>query len=205
MRQVCLFTGLLLLIASPALPQAMLEYAIAAAGGSAAGAAGKGVSDGLDKVIRQIEKQVTESSETQPAVSVEPAKPTTAQFPQAPANTGFIVQQSPGETAMATTPTATQTNPALISAPKTAVTGWTQQARAPVRPEPSLEEFSKVETGTTRTELVARLGNPSAKIVIPEDGQLREVYHYTGSGVHLGIIRLTDGTVSIVEVDPMAK
>ena len=75
----------------------------------------------------------------------------------------------------------------------------------PPRPEPTARDLASVEAGTTREDLVARLGAPSARVLIPEDGQLREVYHFTAGGVHLGTVRLTDGEVSTIEVDPAVK
>ena len=56
--------------------------------------------------------------------------------------------------------------------------------------------------GTSRKELLAHLGPPSARVLIPEDGQLREIYSFAGGRKHLGWVRLVNGAVNSVKLDP---
>ena len=46
--------------------------------------------------------------------------------------------------------------------------------------------------------LLAQVGTPSSKIIIPEDSQIVEVYRYRANGASLGSIRLVDGKVTEV-------
>ena len=68
----------------------------------------------------------------------------------------------------------------------------------PPPPEMSREEFSKISTGTPRTD-VLRLGAPASKITMFDDGHLVELYSYRQNGQKFGTLRLTDGAVSSIE------
>jgi hypothetical protein len=70
----------------------------------------------------------------------------------------------------------------------------------PPPPSVTLEDLQQVTTGMTRAE-VLRIGEPSARITMFEDGGLLEIFSYYGRDPvygekSLGTIRLNDGTVS---------
>ena len=72
---------------------------------------------------------------------------------------------------------------------------------APVLPPPpvmSPEDFRSVSTGMTRAD-VLRLGAPSSKITMFEDGHVVEQYSYHQNGQKFGGLKLTDGVVSSVQ------
>ena len=191
--------GLLVCFAGLAFPQTMIEHAVTAAGGSAAGAAGKGVSEGVEKIFRKIDEQARKATKS---AGVE--KPKTELIPAIDSGVPPLeVETAPAparKTAVADTAPRTEPAPRRQVARQ-----WTRPAPQSLGPEPTLEELTAVETGTTRKALVARLGIPSARVIIPEEGQLREVYHFSTRGVHLGTVRLTNGEVNRVDIDPMAK
>jgi hypothetical protein len=74
-----------------------------------------------------------------------------------------------------------------------------QLAAAPTVPRVSAEDLKKVAVGMKREELL-RLGQPTGRMAVPEDGHLMETYQYVNDGQRLGRVRLTDGVVSGVEI-----
>jgi tetratricopeptide (TPR) repeat protein len=73
--------------------------------------------------------------------------------------------------------------------------------KAPSLPpaEVSAGDLQKVTAGMSREQLL-KLGSPAGRITMDEDGHLIEVYQYSANGTGLGTVRLTDGTVSSVQV-----
>jgi len=69
----------------------------------------------------------------------------------------------------------------------------------PAAPEVSAGDLQKVTAGMSREQLL-KLGSPAGRITMDEDGHLLEVYQYSANGTGLGTVRLTDGTVSSVEI-----
>ncbi len=67
-------------------------------------------------------------------------------------------------------------------------------------PALSRDDLAGLQSGTEREELLARVGRPNARVVIPEDGCLREVYVFLGTDGHLGSVELEDGAVSEVRL-----
>lgn len=65
--------------------------------------------------------------------------------------------------------------------------------------EPTAEEFEKITVGMTSDELLAVLGKPAFRVVLPEDGRLVEICEYTARGRQLGSIRVVDGKVAEVQ------
>jgi hypothetical protein len=49
-------------------------------------------------------------------------------------------------------------------------------------------------------EQLLKLGPPAGRITMDDDGHLMETYQYAANGTSLGTVRLTDGTVSSVEI-----
>jgi tetratricopeptide (TPR) repeat protein len=80
------------------------------------------------------------------------------------------------------------------------VTGGGAKAPSfPPPPEVSAGDLQKVTAGMSREQLL-KLGSPAGRITMDEDGHLLEVYQYSANGTGLGTVRLTDGTVSSVEI-----
>lgn len=64
--------------------------------------------------------------------------------------------------------------------------------------EPTAEQFEKVAVGMTSEELLAALGQPSFRVVVPEEGRLVEICEYSSRGSPLGSVRMVDGKVTEV-------
>lgn len=68
-----------------------------------------------------------------------------------------------------------------------------------VPPEVTAGDLEKVTAGMSREQLL-KLGQPAGRITTDDDGHLSEIYQYSANGMSLGTIRLTDGTVSSVQI-----
>lgn len=202
MRLTILCVGiasLLVLLPSTVLSQAMLEHAITAAGGSAAGVAGKGVSDGIDKIFRKLDQQGQKATEAELPKRMKP-QPEIGEAAVAPLGAGVITA--------ARIPMAGSTPPPRTAASEQGplpepATWWPVPARETV-PSPSVEDLEAIESGTSRQDVVARLGAPAARVIIPDQG-LREVYLFHSRGTHLGKVTLTNGEVQSVHVAATAQ
>jgi tetratricopeptide (TPR) repeat protein len=69
---------------------------------------------------------------------------------------------------------------------------------APVR-EVTVEDLQKVTEGMSREQLL-KLGAPTGRITMDEDGHLIEIFQYSANGTGLGTVRVTDGAVSGVRM-----
>lgn len=204
MRPICVFAVLLpamVLVPDRAPAQAMIEHAVAAAGGSAAGAAGKPVSEGVSKIFEnlgKVQKKAERYGErTQP---VQPADPPQAGMGDVPP----LAAASPGtfrpQVRHAPTGYISDPPPNVPQGSSLAVLPWSSEATPPP-PAPTRDDMQEVHTGDSRANVVAQLGRPSARVLIPGEGELEEVYFYAGRGRHLGTVRLSDGKVNTVVVN----
>jgi hypothetical protein len=130
-----------------AFPQAMMEHALAASGGSASGMAGKPVSEGAIAIFSKAAALLDSAAADR------------------------TLKQEPRAAAYSKAPPAVQL------------------------PEVVPELFRQVKLGLIREELLASVGTPSSKIIIPEGAQMFEIYRYRANGGTLGAVRLLDGKV----------
>lgn len=187
--------GLLVVLPSTVLSQVMLEHAITAAGGSAAGVAGKGVSNGIDTIFRKLDQQSNKAAE---AALVKRLKPRTSEAETeaaSPIEAGVITTARIPIAGSTPPPEAAGAGERAVPEP---VTWWPVPAQ-PLRPEPTVADLGTIEAGNSRQEVVARLGAPAARVIIPDQG-LREVYLFNSHGTHLGKVTLTNGEVESVRV-----
>ncbi len=80
----------------------------------------------------------------------------------------------------------------------------TVQAVPPGPPQKNLtgEEFKLVRVGSSAKEVLAVLGPPSSRIVVPDDdGHLREALQYWVKGSPMGTVRLDNGRVVQIEIN----
>jgi len=78
----------------------------------------------------------------------------------------------------------------------------TVQAVPPGPPQKNLtgEEFALIHAGSAEKEVLAVLGPPSSRVVVPDDnGHLRETLQYWVKGSPMGIVRLDNGRVVQIE------
>ncbi len=81
----------------------------------------------------------------------------------------------------------------------------TVQAVPPGPPQKNLtgEEFGLIHIGSTVKEVLAVLGPPSSRLVVPDDdGHLRETFQYWAKGAPLGTVRVDNGRVVKIETKP---
>jgi len=180
--------------------QTMIEHAVTAAGGSVAGVAGKGVSDGLDKIFRSVDKQTQKAAGNARdvrRVQSEPAGEALAVPAPAPS---APVARARSTTARVVAPSLPELTPTSGNSAT-----WNDAVSQPEAPAPSLEDLAAVEVGLARGDVISRLGAPAARVIIPEAGHLQEVYVYNSRRTHLGNVTLIDGTVSAVRVEASAQ
>jgi tetratricopeptide (TPR) repeat protein len=81
--------------------------------------------------------------------------------------------------------------------------GAGESAKSPALPQPrevTAADLRKVTAGMSREQLL-KLGSPGGRITMDDDdGHLIEIYQYFTNDTSLGRIRLTDGTVTSVQV-----
>ena len=74
----------------------------------------------------------------------------------------------------------------------------------PIAPPPppvaTAADLRTIVVGSRRSEL-AKLGLPAARITMYDDGHLIEVFRYMSNDTRIGVVRLSDGTVSSVQVN----
>jgi hypothetical protein len=111
---------------------------------------------------------------------------------------GAIREKQP-EAEAGAKPGATPVAPPAVAQP-------TVQAVPPGPPQKNLtgEEFHRIRVGSTSKEVLAVLGPPSSRVVIPDDDDhLRETLQYWVKGVPMATVRLDNGRV--VEIQTQAK
>jgi len=195
-RHLAFVAGLVLALAGAAFGQTMLQHAVTAAGGSAAGVAGKPLSDGIDSIFGNLSKQMEQSAGTG---QLEANRKTPVELTQEPG------AAAPSSQTASATPVIRRNAPAARGADSTlpAAPGssrWEGEVFAAMQPEPTREDLGEIEEGFERAALIGRLGPPSVRIIIPEWGELREVYYFSGDGEHLGTVELADGQVQVVNI-----
>jgi len=100
----------------------------------------------------------------------------------------------------ASTPTASAPGPAARSA-SSAVRAGARPAEPP-RPKPAFTDFTGIEPGVAREDLVAKLGPPSFAISMTEDGRLVETMKFTMREGPSAKVKLADGKVVSLELPP---
>jgi hypothetical protein len=178
------------LLAGAAFGQTMVEFGAAAAGGSVAGASGRKVSDGITSIFGKVNGTTDKAAASgkpgagkqQPALQVSPG---------VPKDDGSGVP-APPETHAAVRKAAPESSPVITVAEVAPV------APPPPPPQMTAEELKQVAPGVSRDDLL-KLGAPSARITMIDDGHLVEVYNYIAHGENLGRVRLTDGAVASVQ------
>ncbi len=188
-------TILAVLLGSFGFGQSLLEHSAAAAGGSVGGVAGKKVSDGLTSIFQKIDQQTAKAAKTggaakgsdqsSPLLEVGPGVPkqkASVPPPPPPLHHAAPVHRAP-----------------LPMARVVPVADLTPQVQAPEIVQVTANELRTLTAGMSRSE-VLKIGTPAARITMFDDGHLVEIYRYQNHDDSLGVVRLTDGSVSSVQV-----
>lgn len=218
MRGLALFLAL----SGMAGAQSLAEYGAAAAGGATGGAAGKKVSEGITTIFGKMDKQAADAAKqgtSKPADSKPPqtaAPATTAKVTQPtefqPSDTHTApvrrsaksadpsqVPEPPGETPVHRVAPKKSAPASLITAVPVPLLDLISLPSLPPPPVATPEALRTLARGATRADVLS-LGFPSSRLSMYDDGHLGEVYGYTRDNVTFGVVRLSDGVVSSVEV-----
>ena len=193
---------MLLVVAGLAWSQAITDAAAAIAGGSVGGAAGKKVSDGVSAhirrrwMLRRLRRPRLRSPQRPPHIAAEkPSGSTVLQVGSGGGGEGSLAGAASapaGQESRGSSPSATATRDAVsvIRQPIPAL---------PPPPRATADDLKTLASGTARAE-VLKLGAPASRITMYDDGHLVEIYRYQSRDTTLGVVRLSDGTVSSVQV-----
>lgn len=179
----------LVLFSGMAFGQSILETSAAAAGGSVGGVAGKKVSDGVTAIFGKVDQQTSKAAETG-----KNAKPLFEVGPGVPKSTAESVPPPP--------PVANHgSHKTAVRAPLPMLPMIPVILRVPPPPPPEMtrDDLKQVPRGEQRDDLL-KMGEPAAKITMFDDGHLVEVYRYVSNDRTFGVVQLSDGAVSKVDI-----
>jgi hypothetical protein len=206
MRRVLM--GLLVLssVSGLAWSQAMTEAAGVLAGGSIGGVAGKKVSDGITNVMGKVDSVASKAAKATkaPEAAVSKAKGET------PAGSA-VIQVGPGgvvkDHSLVPPPPPPSKRAAIVPPPPAvepspAVSAFHPAALVlppPPPPQVTADDLKSLASGTGRND-VLKLGTPASRITMYDDGHLVEIYRYQSHDRTIGVVKLSDGSVSSVQV-----
>jgi len=179
--------------------QAMVEAAGAIAGGSVGGVAGKKVSDGITAVFQKVDATASKAAKTgkAPQAAVDKAKD------------GTVLQVGPAgvikdHSLVPPPPPPVRRASAVVPPPPPVQESNVIRQPIPVLPPPppphvTTDDLKALTDGTSRGE-VLKLGPPASRVTMYDDGHLVEIYRYQSRDTTLGVVRLSDGSVSNVQV-----
>ncbi|MCU1335520.1 MAG: hypothetical protein JWO19_1101 [Bryobacterales bacterium] len=201
MRRVSIGVLMWLGVAGLASSQALTEAAGAIAGGSVGGVAGKRVSDGISNVFGKVDTVTAKAAKTGKAPVTTLPKP--AGNPAA----GTVLQVGPSSVVKdhsLVPPPPPIRRAALVvpPPPPPAPSPAAIHQPIPVLPPPpqvTAEDLKTIASGTPRGD-VLKLGSPASRITMYDDGHLVEIYRYQSRDTTFGVVRLSDGSVSSVQV-----
>jgi hypothetical protein len=204
MRQVLTGFWMLAAVAGLAWSQAMVEAAGAVAGGSIGGVAGKKVSDGITNVLGKVDAAATKAAKTgkAPEAAIDKVKADKS-------SGGTVLEVGSGtvikDHSLVPPPPPPVHRAAVVPPPPPEPISPTRAvviqpiAVLPPPPQVTSDDLKALANGTTRKD-VLKLGAPASRITMYDDGHLVEIYRYQSRDTTLGVVRLSDGSVSNVQV-----
>jgi len=185
------FIMLTLAIGSMCWSQSMLEHAGIAAGSTVGSVAGKQVSNGITSIMNKAAGTSEAAGKTEatatPLIQVGPA--VQKQVP-------YNVPPPP--------PLPGQRQQAVQPRPEPVVEPIPVAPPPPPRPAPptmTAASFATISQGMRRSELL-NMGHNAVRIVTTQNGHVEESFHYRNGDNALGVVRLIDGKVARVDVQP---
>jgi hypothetical protein len=219
---------LLLALGGAAWSQALTEGAAAVAGGAVGGAAGKKVGEGvahvLDKVAGTAAKAADDKDSKQakaaPALEVGTGVPkvgtstvvssTSGASPSGSSQSGSgkrAVSKAPKPDRSLVPPPPPPAHQAVAKVePPSAPQAVVEEVVAPPLPPPpppevTADDLKSLANGMGRLA-VLKLGSPASRITMADSGHLVEIYSYAKHDKNFGVVRLSDGVVSSIEIRP---
>ncbi len=179
----------------------MHQIGASAAGGSAAGAAGKGVSDGLDAMGGVLSKAAKTGDKEKKKGRRAPFLPPEPSLPSAKKNATPSQEPAPAfaqpQLAPARTSVMRPQNSRTAGLPAGAAA---LPSSAEAKPQPLSATLPQMELGASRSEVVQRLGKPAGRITSIDDQGLVEVYSFREGRTPVGSVRLVNGRVAEVKI-----
>ena len=201
--------SMLLVVAGLAWSQAFTDAAAVVAGSSVGVGAGKTVGQGITAALDSANGATAKAAKTQKVASVE--RPPAAK----PAQRAGDGDGSGGSTVLKTGPGGVVKDHSLVPPPpakKVAVVPppppiappgpavlVTPVIVLPPPPQVTPEDLKTLARGSSKEE-VLKLGVPSSRITMFDDGHLVEIFRYQAHDMTFGSVHLSDGSVSSVEV-----
>lgn len=204
MRLVLRFS-MLVAVAGLASSQAITDAAAVLAGSSVGAGAGKQVGEGVANVFTKVGATTSKAAKTGTADRAD--KPAG----KASAKTGneTVLQVGPGgvvkDHSLVPPPPPSKKVLAVVPPPppSTSPAAPVATARAPLPPPPpqvTADDLKSLASGTSRAD-VLKLGAPASRVTMVDDsGRLIEIYRYQSSDHAFGTVRLSEGSVSSVQV-----
>lgn len=185
-----------LFLAGAAVSQTIVESAVSAAGGTAAGVAGKKVSEGIDSVFGKVSGITKAAADTgkkderhrlAAPIPPLPSIPGSAEAPNATPRTAIRRQAAvaPG------TRSAKSAGANAASHPEPVPSTEAQTPAAVVAPPPPPRNLNELSNGSSRDEVIGKWGKPAGRLTMSNDDGLVEVYKYPE-----GSVRIVNGTVT---------
>jgi hypothetical protein len=214
MRSLALVLPASLIFVASVQGQALTEHAAAAAGAAIGVGAGKSLSNSLTKIFGDTDKETAKAAKPetkkQSKSATDPAPDPLAAKSKAGVTAGgdagpapfapSAPQSSPQPRRSARKPPQGETAATLSPAFAVTQIPATPAIVEPIVKVPTVEDVASIKVGTTESDLVAALGQPSSRVIIPDDdGHLRVICQYWANGRALGTIRLDNGQVVTVE------
>jgi hypothetical protein len=200
---------MLLVVGGLAWSQAITDAAGVIAGGSVGVGAGKKVGEGVAAVLQHAGSTTAKVAKTEPPARVEkPAeKPAEKAADKPKDGAGTVLQVGPGgvvkDHSLVPPPPPIRRAAVVPPPPPPAppVMPVIQQPipTLPPPPEVTPDDLKTLAMGTARRD-VLKLGTPAARITMFDDGHLVEIYRYQTRETTFGVVRLSDGSVSSVEL-----
>lgn len=175
--------------------QTMTEVGASAAGSAIGSAGGKKISEGINSIFGKVDSSTARAArpvEVNASYRAAPIETPPIKPPQAPSGGAESVPPPPPPAHRASPPKpapAPEPLPEIVPPPPP----------PPPAPQATAEDLKKVANGTSREDLL-KLGAPASRITMSDDGHVLEVFSYADKDTSLGRVRLTDGTVSSVEI-----
>ena len=188
--------------------QGLVEHAAAAAGGSAGGVAGKKVSDGLSAIFNKVDKQTAKAAASTkganaPLVEVGPGVPSGApsDVPDRSSHRASKrnVSLVPPPPAVLHRAALHKPEPEPVPAPIPAPIAAPPPPPPPPPPDVTAADLKTIAAGAPRAA-VLKLGPPSSRITMIDEGHLIEIFRYMSKDDTVGVVRLSDGAVTSVRM-----
>lgn len=203
MRLVLRFS-MLMAVAGLASSQAITDAAAAIAGGSVGAGAGKQVGEGISNVFNKVGATTSKAAKTEGSGRPEKASAKTGKASET------VLQVGPGgvvkdHSLVPPPPPPAKKVLAVVPPPPPVlpVVAPAAIARPPLPPPPpqvTAEDLKSLASGTSRAE-VLKLGAPASRVTMVDDsGRLIEIFRYQSSDRAFGTVRLSEGSVSSVQV-----